>query len=277
MSAGFEYYGNSTEDIISVPLILVSSDSPGSALGVQRSKLEGDITISRPITNEYGTTGEPLSFTYGLIKSDYEPFTQAEQIIIERWLTSPKLSSELKFINCIGEEYCYYGLFIETEWILGQGSYIMCNFTFQVNGTYPYKYSSVNRAANTNSNIFYILADCQSDELEEYIYPVITVKSIGSNYSSAFTFHNQNDSYGDFSLETDRRSTFKIDCQYNIIRQYDGGNEYAVKYKDIGLSDCGTIYWPRLLPGSNNIKITGYVDVTIEWKAPYKKVGGWLI
>ena len=47
-------------------------------LGMTRSKIEGERTVSRFITNEYGTMYEPLSFTYALIKSDFEPFTEYE-------------------------------------------------------------------------------------------------------------------------------------------------------------------------------------------------------
>ena len=127
---GFEYKGKSTENIISTPLILVSSESTGSVIGSQRTKVEGDITISRPITNEYGATGEPLSFIYGLMKEDLEPYTEAEQIAVERWLSSPKLSSELKIKNCDDYQYSYFGLFTSTEWIIGNGGFMMCNFTF---------------------------------------------------------------------------------------------------------------------------------------------------
>ena len=64
---GFSYRGQSTEDIISVPLILVNQGDIGT-IGMTRNKVEGARTISRFRTNEYGTIYEPLQFTYCLMK-----------------------------------------------------------------------------------------------------------------------------------------------------------------------------------------------------------------
>ena len=174
--AGFTYNGHSTETILNTPLILVSSETPGSAIGAQRSKVEGEITISRPITNEYGVTGEPLSFTYSLMKKDFEIFSEEEQITIERWLTSPKLSSELLITDCNGDSYSYFGLFTSTEWIRGNGGYMLCTFTFQVNGRHAFKrYTEVGSAATYNNGEIILINDsfnmdfiCYTDELEEY-------------------------------------------------------------------------------------------------------------
>lgn len=73
----FEYKNKSTVSIIGTPMILVSTstiDDPSTS----RNKIQGDSTISRLITNEYGTIYEPLSFTYGLMKVNYAPFTERE-------------------------------------------------------------------------------------------------------------------------------------------------------------------------------------------------------
>ena len=112
--AGFNYHGMSTNNVIGVPLILVSAGNADytQALGLNRNIQAGDITISRPINNEYGTISDHLQFTYGLIKQDLEPFYEEEQIAVERWLTSPKLSSTLGIIDCNGiERFTYFGLF----------------------------------------------------------------------------------------------------------------------------------------------------------------------
>ena len=127
--AGFRYRGKSTDDIIDTPLLLVSYESDGT-FGSNRSKLESDITISRPVTNEYGTLYDPLSFSYALIKQNFEPYTEEEQVSVERWLISPKLSSELTIINCQNGEYSYFGLFTSTSWERASGGFAICNFTF---------------------------------------------------------------------------------------------------------------------------------------------------
>ena len=298
---GFEYSGKSTQTIIDTPLILVSIEGIDSAIGIQRNKLEGEITISRPITNEYGTTHEPLSFTYGLMKSDYEPFTKEEQIAVERWLTSPKFSSELKFTDCNDETFCYFGLFINTEWVTGNGGFMVCNFTFQVNGRHCFKYvehdlSDLDWQADPMINYIVIdqpdeekrrivfTLDCQSDELEEYVYPVIEATAINKDANSTFTFLNETDPSlnHEVTVRSDRITTIVLDCKHCMITQYieDLHGEMALsplKYSQVGWADVGNIYWPRLLPGKNLITIIGDVNVKISYYIPYKKVGGWLI
>ena len=96
---GFEYRGKSTEDIIDTPLLMVNINGI-DGLTASRSKIEGERTISRFITNEYGTIHEPLSFSYALIKEDGNPFTDEEQATVESWLKSYKLSSELRITDC---------------------------------------------------------------------------------------------------------------------------------------------------------------------------------
>ena len=117
--AGFIYNGKSTKDILSSSeLILCTFDGIDSVSGHQREDITGEMTISRPIANEYGTQYEPLEIEYGLIKKDHAAITTEEQRIIERWLTSPKISQDLTVIDCQGNpiDGIYHGKFISTEW-----------------------------------------------------------------------------------------------------------------------------------------------------------------
>ena len=92
---GFVYNGQSTEDILDVPLILATFDGIGSVQGVSRNDNIGNQTITRETPNEYGTINALPSFTYGLIKSDGSIFTNEEQRVVEAWLTSSRFSKEL--------------------------------------------------------------------------------------------------------------------------------------------------------------------------------------
>lgn len=115
---GFIYNGKSTKNVInSSELILASFDSVDSVTGMTRDDVSGESTIAHPITNEYGTTYNNLEIEYGLIKKNKKPFTEAEQQIIETWLTSPKISQDIQIYDCennITDIYC--GKFTETEW-----------------------------------------------------------------------------------------------------------------------------------------------------------------
>lgn len=296
---GFEYRGRSTATILDTPLLLVSFDAM-SSLGSSRSKIEGEQTISRFITNEYGTLYDPLSFTYGLIKSDRQPFTAEEARTIETWLTSPKLSSELKITDCNEEQVSYYGLFTNTEWQSGDGSLTSgLLFTFAVNGAYPYRSFSGQAwtAAQYNdeesptimSDVLdngEFTIDCYSDELEEYVYPIIRIEAVSSDYDSSFTLINLTDGPDknkQTKITTEQWNVITLDCQHCMV--YDeinmGNGKYiknsALKYKDIGWKNIDNIYWPRLIPGENSFQITGNVTITYSYKAPYKKIGGWAI
>lgn len=291
--SGFEYNGQSTQTIIGTPLILVSTESIGNIIGSSRSKIEGNITISRPITNEYGTTHDPLSFTYSLMKQDLEPFNTEEQIAVERWLTSPKLSSELRITDCNEETYSYFGLFTNTEWSIGNGDFAICTFTFQVNGRHAFRYyeftDSCKQAAQNDPNqvvirdSFEMSILCETDELEEYVYPRIEYTPVSRSYNSSIKINNTTDeSYEEMQITTRRYSTIVIDSQHCMLGEYVQGVNVdhrlnLLKFKDLGLEDVGNIYWPRLLPGYNLLSIEGHVDIKISFYVPIKKVGGWLI
>jgi len=50
-----------------------------------------------------------------------------------------------------------------------------------------------------------------------------------------------------------------------------------LKFRELNWNNIDYVYWPRLVPGNNQITIEGEVDVTIGYYAPYKKIGGWLV
>ena len=295
---GFTYYGKSTATIISTPLLLTTMET-GLTSSMSRSKIEGDSTISRPITNEYGTLYEPLSFSYALIKLDGEPFTSEEQIAVERWLTSPKLSSELRVTDCNNETYSYFGLFTATEWHRAGGGFAICNFTFQVNGAYPYRYyeevawNAARYEDEEHPDVMTSVVEsgefdfnCYSDELEEYVYPVIRAKAINMDYDSSFKLRNITEGSVDrnryVQVTTRQTDIVTLDCQHcRAYTEYLYGGVYTevnqLKFKDLNWEDVDNIYWPRLQPGANRFAIEGAVKLTISYYAPVKKVGGWMI
>jgi len=75
--AYFEYNGKTTDNIISTPLILVVQDGLDEIV-TTRSKIEGERTISRYVTNEYGTIYDSLSFQITLMKDQFKPPAMTE-------------------------------------------------------------------------------------------------------------------------------------------------------------------------------------------------------
>ena len=286
MSAKFEYYGKTTENIISVPLFIVSGTTIDSIIGVQRINLAGEITATRPIVNEYGVTKEHLTFTYGLVKSDDTDFTDQEQIAVEAWLTSPRFSSELKFTDCDGNVYSYFGKFLSTEWTYGIVGMLLCQFTFEVNGSYAFTrhtVTCVNESEVDSGTSTQFTINVQSDEYEEYVYPIVKVTGRSRNSTASFELVNVTDNNRSMQATTQKSIvTFEFDCQRCMVREYMQGinqqvNLTIVKYKDLGWGDVGDIYWLRLKPGNNTLTLAGNVQLEISYYAPCKKVGGWLI
>lgn len=270
--AGFIYKGKSTETILSnTKLILVTTDTVDSVTGSDREEIAGDTTLTRPIANEYGMKNKALTFEYSLIKSNGTVFTEEEQIIVERWLSSPKFSSSLEIIDCNGDVVCVYcGKFESTEWKCASGGYSVVTFSFVNNDSYPKKHFEHTYSVAERDTI---VVNCQSDELEEYIYPTITITEKAEPQSTA-TLLFETDDNNELTVNTLEGLNINIDSLHCIVN--DGTLSGVISFKDLGWADMGNIYWPRLIPGENTIIVTGNVDITISYDSPYKKVGGWL-
>lgn len=271
--AGFIYNGKSTKDILSSSeLILCTFDGIDSVSGHQREDITGETTISRPIANEYGTQYEPLEIEYGLIKKDHTVITSEEQRTIEKWLTSPKISQELTVIDCQGNpiDGIYHGKFISTEWYPVGGGWAGFMFNFKNNTAYPTKHFEQTYSINSSGTI---TIDCETDELEEYVYPTITVVQSSSS-TATVSITNVTDNSNKMTIQTRRNLPMIFDCLHCIPK--DGTTSGIITYQDLGWDDVGNIYWPRLLPGRNTLRVEGNVQITIEFDYPYKRVGGWL-
>lgn len=260
----FTYDGKSTETVISVPIILASFDAVGSVTGLSRDVVKGNTTITRPVPNEYGTTASPLTIEYCLLKSDYEPFSAEEQRTIEIWLTAPKFSTDLVVYDMDDQEVCTYcGLFTNTSWIPHSTGYSAVQFTFECNSAYPIKRYSKEYTISSGT----VTVNCESDELNEYTYPVVTI----SGRSGTVTIKNLTDN-GNTMTIGGSNGTVVLDCQHCIP----SGNGGTVSYSDLGWQDVGNIYWLRLLPGNNQLQLSGSGTIHLEYSCPYKLVGGWL-
>ena len=272
--SGFIYKNKSTDTILeSTRLILVSFSQLESITGSSRESVVGNSTLTRQFPNEYGTMSSALTFNYALIKSDKTPFTVEEQIEVERWLSSPKYSSKLQIIDCDGiEDTLYYGKFIKTDWYPCVGGWYGVAFTFENKHAYPHRHFEHTFNINGNDTITF---NCQSDELEEYIYPIVMITAQDS--TEELTITNRTDNNNSISMRCLDRIENVMDC--NLCMLYDRGNKNLIGFDDVGWSDVGNIYWIRLVPGENIFDITGAtgtVQITFSYDAPYKKVGGWL-
>lgn len=267
--SGFIYQGKSTDTILSSSrLVLAAFSEVEEMIGHERETVGGDPTITRPVANEYGTKYENNEYEYALIKMNGEPFTDAEQVAVERWLTSPKKSAPLSLIDCEGNVLSiYHGKFISTNWTTCAGGYFGVTFVFQNQGAYPTKhFENTYTISGTQS----ITIDCESDELEEYVYPVLTIVS---NNTNQITITNTTDNNNQMTVNPLRGLDITIDCDHCILS--DGTTSGVIDFADIGWTEAN-IYWLRLLPGENTLTVTGNFTLAIAFDAPCKRVGDWL-
>ena len=210
------------------------------------------------------------------MKASRTDFTPEEQRIVETWLTSPKFSSELTIYDCDGNDFMhYYGKFIGTEWMVSNENFLAVSFTFLVNGSYGYQHYTETYGADPEDPTadWSFEINCHSDELEEWVYPKLTISKVDFDNDVSFTLTNETDSGNTMTIITARKDDFYIDCQNNILSEESG----LVDFADLGWNDVGNIYWLRLKPGINRINMSGAVNIKIEYDSPVKYVGGWLV
>ena len=272
---GFIYDGKSTDSILdSSSLGLCTFESIDTIVGTSRENISGDISILRSIANEYGTTSTPLTFDYALYKTNEEAFTDEEQIIIETWLTSPQFSKDLQIFDCntkeITDTFC--GKFLSTEWIPLPKGWAGIKFTFQNNSAYAKKHYDYSYTINNIKETTFLL-NCESNELEKYIYPNLIIKK--KEETGTISIQNVNDNKNEMTIRAYKELPMYFDCLHCIPK--DETTNQVISYSDLGWTDVGDIYWFRLLPGLNEIIVSGgNVDIQISFDVPYKKVGGWL-
>ena len=261
--------------------------------------MAGERTYYRPVANEFGTTySDILTFEYGLTKCNGENITYDEQVIIERWLTSPKLSQWLEVRDTNDLDYCvkYYGKFISTTWVPtpGDGFYGMM-FEFENNAPYPWIHEHHNLTYEDEDGEFVSTANnrgefkftCNSDELYEPIYPTVNVEFYLPNNEVIIGMHeveiqNVTDNNQKLHLRLDAATKLCIDSRHLILGGYVNSDVMSlVSYRDVGWDVVDNIYWPKVFPGENVWKIIPQDDevnylVSVFYDAPHKRVGGWL-
>lgn len=262
----FKYDEKTSATVLSVPLILCFFDYPEELTGFARETIKGETTINRSVPNQYGTKYvSPPKPEFALIKEDQSVFTDNEQRIINRWLTSPKLPKWLEFKKSDNETTIYQGTFTDARFKPALNPIgVICQFEFSS----PYAWNFQEEHFST-AGTYSIYVD--SDETEEYVHPILTVKT---ETTTDITVKNITDNENSMNIHTYAKLPMTFDCKLCIPS--DDTIQDVISYKDLGWEDVGNIYWLRLLPGENVIQITGDADVRITYKCPHKKAGGFL-
>lgn len=265
--SSFTYKNKSTDTILSSPLCIAQPSYAEELTGLSREITAGTVTLTRPVPNYYGTTyTDTITFDITLFKENQEPFTITEQRTINAWLTSPKLPDYVEFNICDNEPILYRGLFTDVRWVPGMR---MANVTFKNDSSYCWEYFERFYQVRGSKDI---VINCDSDELEEYVYPTLFIKEPFE--TATVSIQSSTDNGNIMSVRAYDSLNMKFDCQKCIVT--DATTNGIISYYDLGWVDVGSIYWLRLLPGANILKITGDADITLSFYCPRKRLGGFV-
>lgn len=239
---------------------------------MSRSVVTGQKNRYRPRENHFGTQYDGnYSFTIGVSKNpclsnDRYFFTSNEIKRINSWLTSPQLPKIFKFLDndYYDEDIEFFVTITEinTEHIVKPHELI-----YTVSCDSPYGYTPIIKHSIASSSTIpqSITITNNSDELEDYVYPLI--KIVPKDHGN-ITLKNITDN-GQMTIKSLRNDDFYIDCLR--LKIYDT-TKSLISFEELGISDVDSIYWPRLCSGDNKLEFTGNAQIELSYREP-RKVG----
>ena len=118
---------------------------------------------------------------------------------------------------------------------------------------------------------------CFSQEYEEYVYPVIEITPFFSgSLPQELSVTNITDDNKEMKIDLPNNYGIRFDCKKCMVTELNT-NIPVFSFKDIGWEDVGDVYWLRLKPGMNKLKVSGCFNVRLVFYIVKKKAGGWLI
>lgn len=270
-AVSFTYNNKSLSDF-SHKMIIGYLDKSEDSFGLDREIVSGSTTMNRNIYHAYNTKySGKLGFQITLLHEDQKRFTENEVSEVTRWLTSPKSYRKLEFYGCDGSknDVIYYAIVTNVTPAL-VGGIAGLKVDFECNTSYGFvekeaKLDTVSTSSNHNASI---TITCDSDELEEYVYPTLLVNSSQQWENTKITNHSDNDYVMDMY---DMKGNYEINCQHQVVKQ---NGKSIVLSKLFKMDTLKKLYWLRLKPGENKIEATGRCTIIIKWLEP-RKVGAY--
>lgn len=271
-AVSFTYNNKSLSDF-SHKMIIGYIDKSEDSFGLDREIVSGSTTMNRNIYHAYNTKySGKLGFQITLFHEDQKRFTENEVSEVTRWLTSPKSYRKLEFYGCDDRknDVVYYAIVTKVTPALA-GGIAGLKIDFECNAPYGFVekesnlFDLTNKLETPNHNGSLVL-DCGSDELEQYVYPIIEVESPELWTDLQITNHSDNNSTMHL---WNTKGNYEINCQHQVIKLDGQGIVLSSVFK---MDTVQKLYWLRLVPGENQIEITGRCKIKIKWLEP-KKVG----
>ena len=253
-----------------------------SANGLRRSINSGETNHVRLKTNNYGVSFEGnIEFSFYVIKRDETPFTRQESMAVNRWLTGSSVPRALYFNDNAVPSLHYYAVCteIEDKVILEHQAK---KLVFKTNSPFGFTDPVEKRFLVAGGEVFSI--DNLADTVSGIFYPRILLSARGTD---AVVIENMSDHKSvTFRLglvppdDSGNRSILVDNAQMKLIDLNDGSR--LIPFHEVGWTTqyssyvssndtyMESIYWLRLIRGTNTIRITGDCEVTFIFEFPRK-------
>ena len=278
-SDSFLFNGINSRDYGIMIAGLDSSDTDVSVNGLNR-EIRKNADKNKLRHTIYGAEHtDVITFSFSIVKADGTEFTRSESIKINGWLTSSALPQKLQFIDSDPCPLHYYAICRQIKDYVYGGKLIGKELQFETDS--PFAFSDKTEKiyeipesttfglynyADTYNNVYYPVITLVTSSDSVIIENITDRKSVTIN-----TVRLHPDGFGNKTVRLDSEK-LTVSGQDNRLIPADrlGWN---AKYRSYVSSLDGYIdfiYWPRLLKGLNEIKVTGSCSLKIEYEYPRK-------
>lgn len=251
------YKENNSE---SLGLMVVSFESKTTLLsGLSRTVNKSNLSRTRYIATATSISSNTDDYKLSFVKSDSSAFTKSDIRAINKWLFDDGSSHDL-ICQYNEEEIIYKGIFSNCEYQMAGIGIIGLNYTFSP--TSPYCFKDVSETyiiTDTSENISF---DCDAD-ISGYVYPVVEV-TYSESASATIDIKNITDSNKKMCIDVTQNNKVTIDSLNQIVRNQSD----TLSFDDLGWADAGSIYWFRLVNGTNAINVNKKCTIKISAKIP---------
>lgn len=255
---------------------VMAQPSDNDESGLNREILKGTTNMYRSQAVHYGTVyTDVITLPLFIVKfnCDYDDtqISLFELRKLQAWLTSSKLPQSLYIVSKEGIMIEYHGIFTEISPYSYNGLNGI-NLKFTCDSPFGYDTKKVKIQADDAKKGITKKMFCDTDEIEEYIYPLI---QFYPNSAGKISFKNNNDDGRTMSLSLSKKyNEVVIDCKLKRIIA-DG---VPLSLSDVGwnikqINDFNNVntgiykmYWLRLMPERNYVDISGDGDFIITYK-----------
>lgn len=253
-----------------------------STNGLRRTIDSGTTNHVRLKTNNYGVNFENnIEFSFCVIKKDETPFTRLESLAVNRWLTGSTVPKPLYFNDNAIPSLHYYAVCteIEDKVILEHQAK---RLVFKTNSPFGFTDPAEKRFLVTGEEIFAV--DNLADTVNGIFYPqillsaqdtdTIVIENVSDQKSVTLALSSvPPDSLGKRTILIDSAQMKLLDVNNDnrLIPFHEVG--WTTRYSSYVSSIdkyMETIYWFRLIRGTNTIKITGDCKITFIFEFPRK-------